>query len=220
MVDASDAAEQVRERWGLPAERVALVRPGVWHPSPLAPEALATLRARFGIPERFLLYVGALERRKGLDVLLEAYAAARADGLASGLVLVGDGELRDSLSGPGVVLTGRLTDADLGGLYGGARATVLPSLLEGFGFTPLESLAAGTPAVTSDLPSVRETLGDAGMFVTPGDARALAAALLEIDGDDALRRRLAAAGRAAVDALSWERAADEAVAVLTQAKGR
>lgn len=220
MVDASDTGDQMRARWGLPADRITLVQPGVWHPPAPSSGELAAVRKRYGLSGRYLLYVGALEPRKGLEALLEAFAAARAQGLEAGLVLVGDGELRQRLSGPGVLLCGRVADAELAALYRGARATVLPSLLEGFGFTPLESLAAGTPAVTSDLPSVRETLGDAGMYVPAGDAAALADALVRVDRDDDLRTRLVESGQRAVDALSWERAADQAMAALHRAAGQ
>ncbi len=217
LVDAADVGEQIHAHWGLPRERVTLVQPGVWHPPPAAPAALAALRARHRLPARFLLYVGALERRKGLDVLLEAFTNARSRGMQAGLVLAGDGELAGRLDAPGVVLTGRLPDVDLAALYGAARATVLPSLLEGFGFTPLESLAAGTPAITSDLPSIRETLGEAGLFVAAGDVAAMAEALLAVDRDDALCARLVSQGAAAVGNLSWERAAEQAMAVLERA---
>ncbi len=89
-----------------------------------------------------------------------------------------------------MVRTGRVDDAELAALYAGARATVLPSHLEGFGFTPLESLAAGTPVVVSDLPVLRETLGDAAVFVPPGDSGALAAAIRAVVDDARLRDRL------------------------------
>jgi glycosyltransferase involved in cell wall biosynthesis len=219
VTDSTDTHDQVVSRWGVPAERVAVVRPGAWHP-PVVPatERDAILR-RLSAPDRYLLYVGALEPRKGLEVLLEAFGRARRRGLAAELVLAGEGVLGERLGAPGVLLTGRVTDAELGSLYTGARATVLPSLLEGFGFTPLESLAAGTPAVASDLPAVRENLGDGALLVAPGDVQALADALLRVDRDEELRQRLLERGREALAKLSWERAAGEAHEVLARAAG-
>jgi len=207
-------------RWGVPAERVALVRSGVWRPPAVTAEESAAVRARLGVAARYLLYVGALEPRKGLHGLLESYARARGGGLDAQLVLVGDGPLRTRLSGPGVRLIGRVDDAVLGALYAGARATLLPSWLEGFGFTPLESLAAGTPTVVSDLAPLRETLGEAGVFVTPGDVDAWASALLRIDRDEDLRRSLLAGAPGALEPLSWERAADSSHAILSRAAQR
>jgi glycosyltransferase involved in cell wall biosynthesis len=204
-------------RWGLPPERVVTVRSGVWRPPAGDAEAL---RRRLPLPERYVLFVGALEPRKGLDVLLDAHAEARRRGLESGLVLAGDGPLRGALNAPGVVLAGRVSDSELGALYAAARTTVLPSLCEGFGFTPLESLAAGTPAVVSDLSALRETVGDAALRVPPGDRRALADALLAIERDDALRERLLDAARGPLGRLSWERAAQQAHEVLAAAAAR
>ena len=80
---------------------------------------------------------------------------------------------------------------------------MLPSWLEGFGLPPVEGIAAGTPAIVSDLPVLREVLGDGASYVRPGDAAGLAEALLAVAGDPALRARLVAAGRAAIAPLSW-----------------
>ena len=182
----------------------------MWRPAPGPP-----IDPALGVPGEYLLYVGALEPRKGIEVLLAAYAAARDRGLRASLVLAGDGPLAAGLGAPpGVVRTGRVDDSTLAALYAGALATVLPSWLEGFGFTPLESLAAGTPVVVSDLEPLRETLGDAALFVAPGDADALAGALCDVAGDAALRERLLAGAPAALAPLSWDRAAVEAHAVL------
>ena len=215
IADSHETRAQALERWGLAPERVTVVRPGFWRPPPPPDGALA----RLDLPARYLLYVGALEPRKGVDVLAEAFADARARGLEAELVVAGDGPLAESLRGPGVALTGRVSDTELAALYGAARATVLPSWLEGFGFTPLESLAAGTPVVVSDLPSLRETLGRAALTVPPGDAPALAGALLRIDRDEELRERLIAAAEPRLAVLSWDRAANELHAVLAEAAG-
>jgi glycosyltransferase involved in cell wall biosynthesis len=206
----------VLERWALDPERTRVVRCGVRVPRP---GDASGVRRRLGIPERFLLFVGALEPRKAPDVLVRAFSAARSRGLEAGLVLVGDGRLRDRLAAPGVVVAGRLSDEELDALYANALATVLPSRLEGFGFTPLESLAAGTPAVASDLPALRETTRGGALLVPPGDEAALADALLAVDGDERLRRRLVEAGREAVGALRWDRAAAELRALLAEAAG-
>jgi glycosyltransferase involved in cell wall biosynthesis len=111
----------------------------------------------------------------------------------------------------------RVDDAELAALYAGALAVVQASYLEGFGLPPLEAAAHGTPAVVSDLPCFAETLGDAALRVPPGDADALADALLRIAGDDALRARLGAAARDRAAAYTWERAAAALHALLAEA---
>ena len=213
--DSEETRAAALERWGLSPDRVTVVRPGYWRPEPPEDGVLT----RLNLPASYLLYVGALEPRKGLDVLARAFAAARERGLGPGLVLAGEGPLADELRAPGVVLCGRVSDPELAALYAGARATVLPSRLEGFGFTPLESLAAGTPVVVSDLPALRETLGDAALMTPPGDALALADALLRIDRDAELRTRQLEASGPRLARLSWDRAADDLRAVLAEAAG-
>jgi glycosyltransferase involved in cell wall biosynthesis len=187
--DTHAVATELLAAWGV---RATVVSPGVTA-LPVQPR-----------PGRYLLYVGAREPRKALDVLAAAHARARAQGLDAELVLVGDGERR-------------VDDAELAALYAGALAVVQPSYLEGFGLPPLEAAAHGTPAVVSDLPCFAETLGDAALRVAPGDAEALAAALLRIAGDDELRARLGAAARERAGAYTWDRAAAAMHALLTEA---
>jgi glycosyltransferase involved in cell wall biosynthesis len=193
--------ELIRE-WGLAPERVRTV--------PLAPPPLAP-SAEEGDP--YFLFVGALEPRKAPDLLVDAFLRARASGLEADLVIAGEGRLDPR--GPRVHRLGRVED--LGALYAGALAVVLPSWLEGFGLTPVEGLAAGTPAIVSDLPVLREVLGDGALYVAPGDAAGLAEALLRLAGDPALRARLGAAGREQIAALSWAETARRTREVLSEA---
>ena len=174
-----------------------VVSPGV---DGAPPPATATGRA----PGRYLLFVGARDPRKALDVATAAHARARARGLDAELVAVGDG-------------VRRVDDAELAALYAGALAVVAPSYLEGFGLVPLEAAAHGTPAVVSDLECFAETLGDASLRVPVGDAGALADAMLRIAGDDDLRTRLGAAARERAALYTWERAAAALHPLLAQA---
>jgi glycosyltransferase involved in cell wall biosynthesis len=187
--DTHAVATELLAAWGV---RATVVSPGVTA-LPAQPH-----------PGRYLLYVGAREPRKGLDVLADAHARARAQGLDAELVVVGDGGRR-------------VDDTELAALYAGALAVVQPSYLEGFGLPPLEAGAHGTPAVVSDLPCFAETLGDAALRVAPGDAEALAQALLRIAGDDDLRARLGAAARERAAAYTWDRAARAMHALLAEA---
>jgi glycosyltransferase involved in cell wall biosynthesis len=187
--DSHAVATELQTAWGV---RAAVVSPGVVA-RPAPPR-----------PGRYLLYVGAREPRKALDVLTAAHARAKARGLDAELVIVGD-------------VARRVDDAELAALYAGALAVVQPSYLEGFGLPPLEAATHGTPAVVSDLPCFAETLGDAALRVAPGDVEALAAALLRIAGDEELRGRLGAAARERARAYTWERAAAGLHALLSEA---
>jgi glycosyltransferase involved in cell wall biosynthesis len=199
-------------RWRLDPARVSVVGPAVSRPAgPIAPPPPQ-------LPERYLLFVGALEPRKAPEVLAGAYARAREGGLDAGLVVVGDGRRRDVLAGPGVVRLGVLDDRSvLESLYAGALALVMPSWAEGFGLPPLEAAACGTPSVLSDLPSFRETLGEAAAFVAPGDVDGLARAMLEVASDPGLRERLAAEARARVEPRTWEACAHAVHGVFEEA---
>jgi glycosyltransferase involved in cell wall biosynthesis len=204
------------EHWRLDPARVVVVPPGVTRPAaPPDPEAA---RRRHGLPERFLLFVGALEPRKAPDVLARAYARARADGLDAALAVVGRGRLEAKLQGPGVHRLGNVADrAELESLYAGALAVVMPSWAEGYGLPPLEAAACGTPAVVSDLPVFAETLGAAALRAPPGDAEALARALVQVGADGPMRARLAQAAGSAIGGRTWERAAALARAALVEA---
>jgi glycosyltransferase involved in cell wall biosynthesis len=165
----------------------------------------------------YVLAVGALEPRKRPDLLVEAHARARAAGLRAELVFAGDGSLRRRLAGSGVRVLGHVADEHLLPLYRDALALTCVSREEGFAFTPLEALSVGTPAVVSDLPVFAETLGAGALRVPPGDADALAGALLRLERDRELRAKLVEAGRAAAGRLSWSRAAVGTRAVLAEA---
>jgi glycosyltransferase involved in cell wall biosynthesis len=177
-------AVAARERFGVEA---TVVPAGPGDPGPLG------VTPRSG---RYFLYVGAHEPRKGLDVLVAAH-----EGLDEELVLAGEGHRRVSRE-------------EKAALYAGAIAVVLPSWCEGYGYTPLEGYAHGTPAIVSDLPALRETAGEGALYVTPGDTGALRAAMRELAGDAALRARLAAAGAEALRGRTWEAAAAGLRAVL------
>ena len=211
LCDSEATRRAAIEEWGLAEERTRTVLPGPGRP-PATHGALPG-----GVPERFFLAVGALEPRKLPGVLVEAHRRARRDGLAAGLVFAGEGPLRGELERAGATILGHTGDEALDALYEHALALACVSREEGFGFTPLEALARGTPAVVSDLPVFDETLGDAALRVPPGDADALAAALLRLEREPELRDQLAAAGRAAVARLSWEEAARATRAALAEA---
>jgi glycosyltransferase involved in cell wall biosynthesis len=223
IVLAEPTRHQLVARWGLSAAAVRVVPAGVreeGEPGVAEPADPNGTLGRFGLSAgSYLLAVGALEPRKAPLLLSDAFARARRRGLGAELAFAGEGRLADRLSGPGVRLLGRVSDAELDALYSGAMALVMPSLLEGYGLPVREALARGTPAVISDLPVFGEELSGAVLRVPAGDEVALADALVRIAGDDALRARLARAGRPAVSGMTWTEAARRTRAVLAEAAG-
>lgn len=166
-----------------------------------------------GLREYFL-YFGAIEPKKNVARLLEAYLASSA---TSRLVIVGgpgwggeqDVKLLKSLvsldAGKRIIWLGYLPRDMLAMLIAGARATVFPSLYEGFGLPVLESMALGTPVITSTTSSLPEVAGDAALLVDPYDVHSIARAILQMDQSEALRTELAQRGRMQAEAFSAAR---------------
>jgi glycosyltransferase involved in cell wall biosynthesis len=176
--------------------------------------------------EPFVLWVGTLEPRKHLPVLLEAFRAVIDAGLPHRLVVVGPPGWRGgpeaaaapaAALGDRVVLTGPLPADGVAALYRGASLFAFPSLHEGFGLPVLEAMAQETAVLCSDLPVLREVGGDAARYVPPGDVGAWREALTTLLRDDTERARLASAGRARAGAFTWERCVAATRAVYREA---
>ncbi len=161
-------AEEVVEALGLPMERLVVI-PEAAAPSLHKREQseVEAVRKRYGLPERYLLWVAPDPRTR---VTAVAHAPRELP-----LVVVGQvGQWAHEL--PNVTPTGVVSDDELAAIYTGAHALVFPSDYEGFGLPPVEALACGTPVVASDVPALREVLGDRATFVPVDDADGLIAA--------------------------------------------
>jgi glycosyltransferase involved in cell wall biosynthesis len=171
----------------------------------------------FGLsPGGYFLYFGAIEPKKNVARLIEAYLAA---GTAAPLVIVGarswqkDEETRliDAVARSGGAQAKRIVQLDylprrlLMTLVAAARAVLFPSLYEGFGLPVLEAMQLGTPVVTSTVASLPEVVGDAALAVDPYDVPALTAAIRQVDRDAGLRARLSAAGQRQATRFSLDR---------------
>lgn len=173
------------------------------------------VRAAHGIDGDYVVMVGTLEPRKNLEGVLAAWRRLDRDDLQ--LVVVGPAGWGDAVDPatlpPRLVRTGFVPQEDRDALYRGALASVYPSLLEGFGLPVLESMALGCPVVTSSGTSTEELVaGGLGLAVDPRRPEAIANAIETLVGDGALRATMAAQGRAAAAAYTWERAAELVVA--------
>jgi glycosyltransferase involved in cell wall biosynthesis len=132
---------------------------------------VAAVRARFALPERYLVWVGGLRHPDPAKHISKLAAAPRT------LPLVMVGSTRPwAHELPDVILTGQVDDEHLAAIYSGAHALVLSSADEGFGLPAVEGLACGTPVVACESPALSEVLGERATFVAPGDMAGLIAA--------------------------------------------
>jgi glycosyltransferase involved in cell wall biosynthesis len=176
--------ERILEFTRVPSERVHVVHNGVdqrFHP--IDSTTVKKVTADLGLTSPYVLFVGSLEPRKNLKILLDVW---RQDSFAgTTLAVVGTtGHLfqqfqLDSMP-PGVRFLGRVEDDLLPALYSGAAAFVYGSIYEGFGLPPLEGLACGCPVVVSDIPPHREVCGQAAVYFDPYDRADLSHKLHEV----------------------------------------
>ncbi len=195
--------------------------------SPASPPEVEDVRRRYGIDGAYVVFLGGLEPRKNLEMLVRAFGMLEDDRCR--LVLSG-GEvpwvkgyrerIHRVISGlPGsvadrIVQTGYVSDLDRRALLSGAEVLAYPSLYEGFGFPILEGFAANVPVLTSDRSAMPETAGNAALLVDPEDPASIARGLGQLLGDDDLRNVLRAAGTARVATFTWERCARRTAEVI------
>lgn len=203
-VTSAFVRDEVVELLGVPPGRVRVVPPGLDPP--------AQQPATAGRKAPYVLALGAVEPRKDLPTLVAAFAELAGLHPELELVVAGptgwaEAAFEAAVGSSGVagriVRLGYLPEAQRRALLGGAAVLAYPSLYEGFGFPPLEAMAAGVPVVATNSGSIPEVVGDAAELVAPGDAPALAGALARVLGDGALRARLVAAGRARAAVFDW-----------------
>jgi glycosyltransferase involved in cell wall biosynthesis len=162
-------AQDALDCFGLERERVVVVPEApdaAMYPRP--PHEIAEARARFALPERYLVWVGCLQHPDPSKQVAQLAATPR------GLPLVLVGHPRPwARELPNVTLTGRVSDEHLAAIYSGAHALVFPSYDEGFGLPGVEALACGTPVVACEVAALREVLDGRATFVEAGDLEAL-----------------------------------------------
>ncbi|MCL5962574.1 MAG: glycosyltransferase family 4 protein [Chloroflexi bacterium] len=208
---------------GIAPEKVAVIHHGV---EPMFRKIedrsqIEAFKRRRGLPDRYVLFIGTLEPRKNLLTLLSAFARLKKESNIPHRLVIGGakGWMWDEILATierldlrrDVLLPGYLPLDEEPMWYNGADLFVYPSLYEGFGFPPLESMACGTPVITSDGSALPEVVGDAGVLVDPTDTDQLAGAMRTVLGDTSLREDLARRGLERASSFSWEEAARRTV---------
>jgi glycosyltransferase involved in cell wall biosynthesis len=209
---------EVCERIGIKPNKVVVVPEAprrAFRRVPLA--ETVSVRRRLKIEDEFILFVGTIEPRKNLLTLARALEEIiRTTSLRPQLVIAGKegwltGDLFSYLQSVNirerVRFTGYVSDDDLRALYSACRVFVYPSLYEGFGLPPLEAMACGAPVITSPIPSMIGTAGNAACLVSPTDFRALAQVIIRVLKDPNERDYHSFAGPQGALEFSWERTA-------------
>lgn len=190
---------------------------------------LASIRAKYRLPDRFILYVGTIEPRKNLARLVDAFARARTAGIPHELVCVGPygwssrdlvGRIEQLGLSRHVHFTGYVPFEDLPVIYNLGELFVFPSLYEGFGLPVVEAMASGTPVLTANTSSLVEIAGDGAETVDPMNTDALAEAIYGLLTDEPRRRDLAERGWQRSRAFSWSQTAKDMLAVYQRAAGK
>jgi glycosyltransferase involved in cell wall biosynthesis len=214
-------------RWlDYPAGNVITIFPGLKAFGPSSShDASESIRAKYSIPEKFILYVGGLAKHKNIRTLVKAFAELKqSTSLPQALVIVGgqyhthnDTEVRDiarQLLGNQVMFTGTVAEDELALLYSAAEAFVFPSMYEGFGLAPLEAMACGTPVIASRVGSLPEVLDQAALWVdAPLDEQAFATAIINLLQDTSLQNQLSKKGLDQAAKFSWAKTAAQTMEV-------
>ena len=230
------ARQDMMDALHLPAERIRVTYEaagGEYKPI-TDPALLAQVRARYGVGERYIFYLGGLDQRKNVPQLVRAFAHLYKQLEQPDLQLLISGN-PDKQKGPffpdprpiaaqlGIsdqVIYRFVEDEDKPAMYSGASLYVFPSLYEGFGLPPLEAMSCGAPVVCSNRTSLPEVVGDAAITVDPNDTQALVEAMRNVLTDRALREDLCGRSVQRAAQFSWRKTATETLAVYQEAVAR
>jgi glycosyltransferase involved in cell wall biosynthesis len=230
LTDSLASKRDIEGHLHLPAERVHCIYLATdEHLSPKPTPEDEAIRAQYGLPHRYVLYLAGHDVRKNVAGLVEAFAAvAQAD---DDVTLVVGGRLPEEDAPPfydprplvaaldisaDVHFIGWVDEAHKPALYRGAACAVFPSRYEGFGLPVLEALACGTPLVTSSTSSLPELVGNAGFTIDPDDVDGLAGAILACLVDEPLAAELRCRGPRQAARFTWTETARETLAVYQE----
>jgi glycosyltransferase involved in cell wall biosynthesis len=224
IADSENTKNDIIRLLGVPEEKICVILLAVDDRfCPLETATLDTVREKYGLPNKFMLNVGTIEPRKNILGLVDAFSGYVND--YSGemdLVLVGKKDwgyeqVKEKVEKLGlesrVVFTDYVEDEDLPALYNLAELFVYPSFYEGFGLPVLEALSSGCPVVASNVSSIPEIVGEAGILFAPDDMEGLMNSLKKFDKNRSMRLELSDMGIERSKKFSWQRTAEETLEV-------
>ncbi len=214
IADSAATKRDLIDLYNLPSEKITVLLSGIDDRfAPFTGDPATVLR-KYQIPQKpYIFSIGTVQPRKNYARIVKSLVQLRDSGLDIDLVIAGgkgwlDGSLYQTIKDTGmsdhIHMIGFADEADIPVLYSAATCTAFPSLYEGFGFPVLESMACGTPVVTSNVSSLPEVAGDAALIVDPYDVDALANALRKLTTDEAMRDLLIQRGFQQAANFSWD----------------
>ena len=231
ITDSFASRSDILTHLSIPPERVSAIHLAAgdhFQPAPPGWRLDPEVAARYNLPDEYVLYLGGFDVRKNVRVLLHAYSHI-GPAIGDRFPLVLAGRLPDTPSrrfpdlravidelgiGEYVRTTDFIDEADKPALYRGAAVLVQLSRYEGFGLTPLEAMACGTPVVVSDCSSLPEVVGSAGFTLCPDDVEGIAGAIISCATEEKLRADLRRRGLVQAARFSWKRTAEQTLQVL------
>ncbi len=176
---------------------------------------------------QYILYVGNAYPHKNLQLLIHAFLEARKTNETSQLILVGtrdyfyarlEKSFKDAVDANAIVFFGKATDDELALLYENAKATIVPSLMEGFGLPVLEAMSCGSLVIASNIPALKEIGGDVPIYFNSNSLDELETIIQEVLGkSSATYKERIEKGKALVKKYSWQKMAKETLKIYTQA---
>jgi glycosyltransferase involved in cell wall biosynthesis len=219
LADSENTRADLVELMQIPPDRITVIGAGVderFKPES-EPETLTRVRARYQLPDHFVLSISTLEPRKNFTGLIAAFEQVAISSVTDLHLVIagGKGWLYDDIFAAAetspvrerIHFAGYVADQDLPALYSLAALFAFPSHYEGFGIPVLEAMACGTPVVCADNSSLPEIAGDAALLVEATDTEALADAMHRLSRDALLREELISRGYEQARKFTWEKAA-------------
>src|SRR5216683_8443108 len=230
------AKKDMMDALKLPPERIRVIyeAAGEEYRPITDPTVLAAARARYGLGERYILYLGGLDQRKNVPQLVRAFAHLQRQMGDSGLQLFIAGNpdrqrgllfpdprpIASGLGMEGQIIYRFIEEEDKPAIYSGASVFVFPSLYEGFGLTPLEAMSCGAPVISSNRTSLPEVVGDAAISLDPDDIHKLVEAMCSVLSNSDLRADLRARSLQRAAQFNWRKTATETIDAYEEAYKR
>ncbi len=235
---SNSTAEDIGSLYGVDKEKIAVIHSAVSNNFSLVDrnaKRLIEIKEKYGLPFKFILYLGTIEPRKNIGGIIRAYdflqiSARKTKNLELEkykLVIAGSSgwldksifqEINKSNFKENIILPGFVEDADKVFVYNLASLFVYPSFFEGFGFPPLEAMQCGVPVITSNNASLPEICGDAGILIDPDKPEEIGRAMEEVLTDKIFREKLIKKGIKRSARFSWKKTANEVLKLFSQGK--